>query len=79
VVLAAAHSYDYQSCEHPGWESSLAYAWLTKLIAALEADPRVTSPSAWIYESGDYATSPSGIGWSVRSLESIPAAASLLA
>jgi hypothetical protein len=68
AVLTAAHSYAYQSCEHPGWESSLARRWVTKLIVALEADPRVPGPGARSDE-----------GWDVESLKSIPAASTLLA
>lgn len=32
-VLKAAHCYDYQTCEHPGWKDSKAY-WVSQAIQA---------------------------------------------
>jgi hypothetical protein len=60
AVLRAAHSLDYQSCEHPGWDESKACAWLRVLIRRLDAD--------W---TTDWMGGP---GWSVRSIDDIPAA-----
>jgi hypothetical protein len=34
VVLKAVHCYEYQSCEHPGWETSQAYAFIRRLERA---------------------------------------------
>lgn len=31
-VIKACHSYSYQSCEHPGWPESEAYAWIAAII-----------------------------------------------
>lgn len=45
AVLSAVNCYDYQSCEHPGWETSRARAWVTALADALEAHPGVGEPS----------------------------------
>jgi hypothetical protein len=36
VLLNAANSYDYQSCEHSGWAPSSANRWITELVASLE-------------------------------------------
>lgn len=33
-VIKACHCYRYQSCEHPGWERSLAASFIEVLIAA---------------------------------------------
>lgn len=40
-VLYAVGCYQYQSCEHGGWEASRAYAWTTALRDALEGHPGV--------------------------------------
>jgi len=34
-VIKLAQSYDYQSCEHDGWETSEAKRWIDNLIAGL--------------------------------------------
>jgi len=33
-VIKACHCYDYQSCEHPGWEGSIAQQFTARLISA---------------------------------------------
>jgi hypothetical protein len=40
-VLAAAESYQYQSCEHPEWATSAAASWANRLVAHLREDERV--------------------------------------
>jgi hypothetical protein len=34
-VLKLAQSYEYQACEHDGWETSIAKKWIGTLIAGL--------------------------------------------
>jgi hypothetical protein len=34
-VMKLAQSYDYQSCEHDGWNESTAKKWIDKLMAGL--------------------------------------------
>jgi hypothetical protein len=60
AVLRAAHSLDYQSCEHPGWDESRACAWVGALIRKLDAV--------------GVRFRPEGPGWSVRSIDDIPVA-----
>lgn len=38
VALKAIDCYEYQSCEHPAWESSMAYAFCDSLRRALVRD-----------------------------------------
>lgn len=48
-VRKAAESLGYQSCEHPGWETSQAHAWIATLLGILPT-ARVGEPShreAW--------------------------------
>jgi hypothetical protein len=35
VLLKQVGCYQYQSCEHPGWEASRAFAWTTALYQQL--------------------------------------------
>lgn len=48
----AAGCYDYQSCEHSGWESSTSHEWIDALDAALEARGVVGLPGnyPWGFE-----------------------------
>lgn len=44
AVLKAVDCYQYQSCEHPGWEDSDACAWVTRLREAIyTAVPRYST------------------------------------
>jgi hypothetical protein len=46
-LIKAAHCYTYQSCEHPGWETSPAKAFIDDLIdSAIHAIPGYDS-AAW--------------------------------
>lgn len=52
-VLYAIGCYDYQSCEHDGWESSQARRWVSTLAEALRAHPDVDpSPEFGTYPWG---------------------------
>lgn len=43
-MLAAIHCLDYQSCEHPGWKTSAAFALLSKLtVEAARRGARIGS------------------------------------
>lgn len=53
----AVSSYRYQSCEHPAWESSRAYAWTDALHSALE--------SALEARGGRFTSNRAINGWSV--------------
>ena len=35
AVIKLAQSYEYQSCEHDGWDASVAKGWIERLIAGL--------------------------------------------
>jgi hypothetical protein len=61
-VVKAAQCFDYQSCEHQGWDSSRARAWLTALGAAWEQRE---------YAVGDYARAE--WGWSTDGVPYLPA------
>lgn len=45
VLLKQVHCYDYQSCEHGGWETSEAHAWITALDELLSRSVRTPSPA----------------------------------
>lgn len=45
VLLKQVHCYDYQSCEHGGWETSPANAWITTLDGLLSRVTSDTSPA----------------------------------
>jgi hypothetical protein len=42
-VIQQAHCYSYQTCEHAGWITSRAAAWITLLYEALDPDGSVYS------------------------------------
>lgn len=35
AMVHAVHCYNYQSCEHPGWDNSLACRWMEELEASI--------------------------------------------
>lgn len=58
AVLSATGCYDYQSCEHPGWESSVSRVWVTMMDDALRAHPAVGDATGpWGFEESDVHTS----------------------
>lgn len=67
AVEMLVRCYQYQSCEHAGWESSASYSFTEKLIAALQADPRYT---------GEYENwGPGRVSmWGINSLSEVPTA-----
>lgn len=43
-VIAAAHCYEYQACEHDGWKQSAAYDYYLRLVmSAIRKAPEVDS------------------------------------
>jgi hypothetical protein len=51
-LMTAIECYDYQSCEHPGWTTSQARAWVLDLHARLK-DAGSTSNGQWGYDEED--------------------------
>ena len=48
VLLKAVHGYEYQSCEHPGWEGSEAQAFCRSLTRALITElPGYSEAPGW--------------------------------
>ena len=46
-VIKAAHCYDYQSCEHEGWEGSESYAFIHTLVTRATCELPGYDAAAW--------------------------------
>ena len=58
-IVKAAACYDYQSCEHPGWEASRAHALVHALVAAAGGREQFNGPTEYT-STPDYEAAPWG-------------------
>jgi hypothetical protein len=47
------HCYQYQSCEHEGWDASMARQFCTALLASLEHDVPGYDDAPWGFSDSD--------------------------
>lgn len=64
VVEAAARSLTYQSCEHPGWSTSAARRWITRMQA--DATGRILDYTARYGPVDPDRQAPGERGWYIR-------------
>lgn len=46
-LIKAAHCFEYQACQHPGWEQSLARNWIDRLLNQLTRELPGYQDAAW--------------------------------
>jgi hypothetical protein len=63
AVLKALHCYEYQSCEHDGWQSSAAHAFCRALERSIVTSLPGYAAAPWGFDDPHYFTGqPEGVG-----------------